>query len=357
MKAVRNRLEQKVWRVAAVGVVAFLVALPITAIRAFYQPVGASSFLTTVAVGLCYGFAYVVVFDAVLPALVRRMGAERRGTVLNALLGMTGLAAGIGLGGSVNEIVTGWMGVSTAQHWWVGGSILVIARLLQLDHEALHRRIDEKILSEERLRYQAARAELQALQARADPHFLFNSLNMIAGLIEEDPKQAVDVVTRLAALYQYTLRASRMPTVALSEEIEAVATFLEIHALRFEDRISYTIEVDESLATVPVPSLCLQPLVENAVLHGAGDRGDNVTVRVSARTEGATLHLLVEDDGPGPGASSHRGSGTALADLEERLALVSDGRVRLATGARQPRGFFSRVEVSPVAAVGQGGTT
>jgi two-component system sensor histidine kinase AlgZ len=164
-------------------------------------------------------------------------------------------------------------------------------------------------------------AQLQALQARTNPHFFFNSINTVSSLIPDNPALAERTLERLADLFRYALDASKTRVVPLSREVEMVRDYLEIQRARFGDRLSCTVELDPAAAAVEVPPLLLQPLVENAILHGLAERKQG-TVAVEIRRLGAQVILEVRDDGPGPGASLHRGTQTAVKDLRERLRLL-----------------------------------
>lgn len=190
-------------------------------------------------------------------------------------------------------------------------------------------RIEEIELRELRARHESLAAQAKALQARIQPHFLFNCLNTVASLIQEDPRRAEAMVEKLSDLFRYTLDASKEVYVALADELAAVEGYLELESLRYGERLKAVLHADPDCDDVPVPPLVLQPLVENAVVHGIAPRraGGRVEVRVERRSE--VLVLQVEDDGAGPGASHHHGSGTALADLRQRLELLYRGRASL----------------------------
>ncbi len=181
----------------------------------------------------------------------------------------------------------------------------------------------------------ALQAELRSLQSRTNPHFFFNALNTVAGLITENPRRAEEAIERIADIFRYSLNASRQKKVPLGDEIEAVRAYLEMEALRFEDRFEWRIDVDEDAAATPVPPLALQPLVENAVRHGVEGRGSG-SVKVTSYREGGMLRISIQDDGPGPGRSAHAGTRTSLRELGERLRLLYGGRAALdvARGAR-----------------------
>lgn len=193
-------------------------------------------------------------------------------------------------------------------------------------------RLRNKALAVERLamaeRQAALAAQLQALQARTNPHFFFNSINTVASLITDDPVLAERTLERLADLFRYALDTGKTRVVPLSREFDMVKDYLAIQQARFGERLEVHVELAPGAAGVEVPPLCLQPLVENAILHGLADRRHG-RVSVTARQVGAEVFIEVRDDGPGPGASSHQGTQTSVAELRERLKLMFGEKGRL----------------------------
>ena len=172
----------------------------------------------------------------------------------------------------------------------------------------------------ERVRAELAQAELRALRAQIHPHFLFNTLNSIAALIAENPRAAEETTTRLAEVFRYTLKASGQEHASLADELEFLRSYLAIERVRFGDRLRVEESVEPGLESVPVPSLLLQPLVENAVRHGVASRPAGGTVRIAARRDGDRLVIEVADDGPGfDGDRPASGAGFGLHSVRERL--------------------------------------
>jgi LytS/YehU family sensor histidine kinase len=167
----------------------------------------------------------------------------------------------------------------------------------------------------------AVEMKLQALQAKINPHFLFNALNTIAGLIAEAPERAEGVVIKLSKLFRYTLTATEKDRVLLSEELAIVRSYLEIEQARFGDRLAFEIRQDPNIDGVTLPGLTLQPLVENCVKHGLRSKLQGGKVLVIANVDGDSCHLVVEDDGVGMAAGAGRG-GHGLANVRERLQLA-----------------------------------
>ena len=188
-------------------------------------------------------------------------------------------------------------------------------------------------------------ARLSALSARTDPHFLFNSLNSIAALIADDPELAERAVLSLAALFRYVLEGSSATHVALGDELAFVRAYLALEGLRYADRLTVSIDVAPSLSAVQIPPLILQPLVENALRHGLAARPERLTIAVQISAQAGQLTITVDDDGPGPGASQHRGARTSQADLQQRLALAYGSRARFETGRSPLGGFRAMLEL------------
>jgi len=174
---------------------------------------------------------------------------------------------------------------------------------------------------EARLEVELARAQLDALRLEIHPHFLFNTLNSIAALIRvKDTGQALEMVLGLSELMRATVDGPRDHLVPLATEIDFVRRYADLQRARFADRLEITWDVDETALAVPVPTLLLQPLVENAIRHGAaGPKRCRVTI--SARLESGRLHLRVIDDGIGlpDGFELTRDAGTGLSNTASRL--------------------------------------
>jgi two-component system LytT family sensor kinase len=171
-------------------------------------------------------------------------------------------------------------------------------------------------------------AELRALENQVNPHFLFNCLNTLRGMIAENPDQARDMVTRLANILRYNLRQDRTPTIPLSEELEVVSDYLALESIRFEDRLRVHFEIDPGAARVPVPSMLLQTLVENALKHGLARLPEGGDLRIHASADSNTLSLRVENTGslatPDSGST-----GVGLKNARDRLRLLYGDRATL----------------------------
>lgn len=183
-----------------------------------------------------------------------------------------------------------------------------------------YRQAVERARAVEQARAELAEAELRALRAQIHPHFLFNTLNTIAALIAENPRAAEDTTTRLAEVFRYVLQASDRDRSRLGDELAFVRAYLDIERTRFGDRLRVVEAIEAGLELVTVPSLLLQPLVENAVRHGAAARPSGGTVRLEARRAEGRLVIEIGDDGPGMnGGGRPGGNGFGLHSVRERL--------------------------------------
>ena len=164
-----------------------------------------------------------------------------------------------------------------------------------------------------------ARARLDALRMQLQPHFLFNTLNTIGGLVYEDPKKADAILTALSDLLRMSLETSREMEMPLSREMEFVERYLEIMHARFEQRVRFQIEVDADVRDALVPPMLLQPIVENAVEHGLQPKPEGGVVAVNASRQAGRLCLEVRDDGVGLSATNATIEGVGLQNTRARL--------------------------------------
>ncbi len=178
-----------------------------------------------------------------------------------------------------------------------------------------------------------AEAQLNNLKGQINPHFLFNTLNMISATMYDDVKKADRLIMRLSDLLRMALDQSKQNLIPLGDELAFLDNYLEIIRVRFEDQLTVSVEVDEAARSALTPSLILQPLVENAVVHGMADRVAGGAIEVTAAIAGDRLRLTVSDNGPGLPADYDlaRRQGVGLRNTAERCArlLGDDARLTL----------------------------
>jgi signal transduction histidine kinase len=189
-------------------------------------------------------------------------------------------------------------------------------------------RLQERKLEQEQrareLSLHASRSELKALRAQINPHFLFNALNSIAGLIHRDPAVADRTIEQLADVFRYALRGAESEWAILDDEMDFVRSYLAVERARFGDRLRTDVRIDTSVRGARIPTMIVQTLVENAVKHGAATVRGAASVIVDAHTENGRLVVSVADNGPGfdardlPAAPRARG-GYGLVNVRQRL--------------------------------------
>jgi two-component system, LytTR family, sensor kinase len=185
-----------------------------------------------------------------------------------------------------------------------------------------YRQAAARELAASQLHASLAQARLRVLQAQLEPHFLFNTLNAISMLALEGNHQAVvDTIARLRELLRVSLSHDRPQEVSLARELQLVEGYLGIQRVRFADRLVVAYDVDAEILDAIVPSMILQPLVENAVIHGIATDTGTCRVMITAARERASLRLEVRDTGPGFAAAggSPRGEGIGLVNTHARL--------------------------------------
>jgi len=171
-----------------------------------------------------------------------------------------------------------------------------------------------------RLSEQLSKAQLNALRRQIEPHFLFNTLNAIAGLVREGRSDAaVSMIAGLSDFLRRVVNDSDRQQVPLSEELEFTQKYLEIQKVRFAERLQCSVDVPAELLGAQVPSLILQPMVENAVKHGIARRVQGGAIRISAARNNGTLTLRVYNDGPSLPAGWNDTAGVGIANVRTRL--------------------------------------
>lgn len=193
---------------------------------------------------------------------------------------------------------------------------------------------------------EATRLALENLRAQLQPHFLFNTLQSISTLIYRDQHAADRMLTQLSDLLRLSLRNTGVQEVPLSEELGFLERYLAIMRVRFGDRLVISVDTPPDVMDALVPSLVLQPIVENAIEHGMADRPDVGHVSVRVTKDGPSLHLEVSDDGPGlAGAPPSAGNGIGLANTRERLARLYGAAGRVETNSANEGGLTVRLTI------------
>jgi hypothetical protein len=187
-------------------------------------------------------------------------------------------------------------------------------------------------------------AELRLLKSQLNPHFLFNALNTVRSLIAENPARAQSAVTHLANTLRYTLSSRQDELVTLSQEMDIVADYLELEAMRFEDRLRIENNISQDAAGARIPMMLLQTLVENAIKHGIAELPSGGVLRVSAVVQDDLLNLEVENSRPeAPVPAAHESVG--LRNARDRLRLLFGARASLDLDLSRPTVATARLRI------------
>ncbi len=215
-----------------------------------------------------------------------------------------------------------WLAGETQSGWWVLRNLIVSLVLGGIILRYFF--LQQQLLRQEQMELQS---RLDSLRARIRPHFLFNTLNSIASLIVSRPESAEQAVEDLAELFRASLKENRGAT-TVADELRLCELYLGIEQLRLGDRLRVEWQVDATLLDAPMPSLVLQPLVENAVYHGIARLPEGGVITVVLDREGDSVRVTVDNPVPA-GAQSSEGNQMALANVEQRLQVIYGARAGL----------------------------
>jgi LytS/YehU family sensor histidine kinase len=222
---------------------------------------------------------------------------------------------------------------------------LLIARGVDAIRSAQERYVHD--IREQEMRKLAAEAELRALRAQVNPHFLFNALTTIGYLIQTSPERALGTLMRLSGLLRGVLKSGE-EFVTIGEELDLIEAYLDIERARFEDRLRVYIDVPWELRQLRIPALVIQPLVENAIKHGISECAAGGEVRISARLQEDTVLISVIDTGNGATDSvfqQRKARGVGLSNVEQRLLRYGSGPIPLVVQSVPGIGTTAEVRV------------
>jgi two-component system LytT family sensor kinase len=211
--------------------------------------------------------------------------------------------------------------------------------------------LHEQIARMDKLESQASSAQLAMLRYQLNPHFLFNTLNSISTLVLlKQTERANAMLSRLSSFLRYTLVNEPSGSVTLEQEVETLKLYLDIEKMRFEDRLRTTFTVDPRVAKARLPSLLLQPLVENAIKYAVTPQEEGADIAVDAHLAGDRVQITVSDTGPGLNegmtrSTSQAGTGVGLPNIRDRLNQAYDGNARFETSAGPTGGFTVLIEI------------
>ena len=226
-------------------------------------------------------------------------------------------------------------------------TVLAVATPIKIWNSA---RIEHRLQEQEKL---LLAAKIEALKSQINPHFLFNTLTSISSLIRSQPDTARTLITKLSALLRRLMR-SHQHFVTLREELESIDEYLDIEVTRFGPKLQVRKEIDPSTTDVIVPSMILQPLVENSIKHGLTRKMEPGTIVIRSRREHGRAVIEVEDDGMGfllERLDAPMASGIGLANVRERLRVIYGATYQLTLTSQPGLGTTARIEVPELLAV------
>lgn len=290
-------------------------------------------------VSLCVGFTIHLLFDlgARLIGVARLRGlAKGQRIVFFTVVPIVGVAIGwpVGVRWALGTDLRGWFSLDRP-----GALVGTVALFLLVGFVffTFFASKHQQIQAENR----ATEAQLKLLQGQIEPHFLFNTLANVIGLMERDPPRAKAMLESFVDYLRSSLGSLRHEAHTLGDELALVEAYLQVIGMRMDDRLHWHVDVPEALRPLPLPALILQPLVENAVVHGLEPKIEGGRLLLRGRADAGCLELSVEDDGLGLTAAAAvrgNGSGTAIANIRERL--------------QQRFGSLATLDIDPLAAQG-----
>jgi two-component system LytT family sensor kinase len=191
------------------------------------------------------------------------------------------------------------------------------------------------------LQAQLSEARLDALRMQLNPHFLFNTLHAVSALVERDPGGVRRMIARLSELLRHTMDSDAPNEVPLRDELSILRRYIEIMEIRFQGRLTVTTEIDDAALDALVPNLVLQPIVENALEHGAARASADGRIEIAAHISGDRLVLTVRDNGPG--VERNAGAGVGLANTRARLAQLYADQSSLSLSSAPGGGAISEI--------------
>jgi AcrR family transcriptional regulator len=293
----------------------------------------------------CIGLS-IFSINAALGPLCSRRGLRWLSVLAIPLGGLVGIIATSLI--TEGAVGTGVLTQPTKLGAWLGGTLVFGSAITYYFHsrEELAERkeqLQQQEVAQATQQQRLAEAHLKLLQAQMEPHFLFNTLSNILGLIDDRPAEARRMLANLTSYLRGSLQRTREGATTLGDEVDLLRAYLEIQAVRMGGRLHYAVEVADELRPLPLAPLLLQPLVENAVRHGLEPRIEGGEVEVRASREGDGLVLRVRDTGVGLTGSAAPGIG--LANVRSRLQALHGERASMVIRPNKPQGLVVELMV------------
>ncbi|MCL1909006.1 MAG: histidine kinase [Holophagaceae bacterium] len=299
------------------------------------SPAGSLAFGTLAAT-----FAATVFLPVYYPCLALQPEKTNVAILLPSLIALACLFGSIWAGAAYSAVqLIKWLGHESVyapgflDFLMLGSLACIVTEAIYYSYIARRRSAEAERLEQE-LRVMAREAELRALRAQLNPHFLFNSLNSISALTTVEPERARQMCVLLSDFLRKSLHLGEQLSVPLSEELDLMGNYLAIEQLRFSPRLSIEWEIDESSVCAEIPTLLLQPLIENAVKHGISQLIEGGTVKVRTEANGDSILVLIENPMDSD-VTPRKGLGLGIRQVHQRLEAFfgGDGRMEISSGS------------------------
>lgn len=230
-------------------------------------------------------------------------------------------------------------------NWFIMFFALALGRGAHLYFREINQSIiNKKDVEMSKLKELKAQAEINSINARINPHFLYNSLNSIAGLIKSEPSKAEKMALSLSDMFRYSINRNNDQFLTIKEEVEVVRAYLEIEQIRFGEKLKYTIDVDSNCDELKIPRFLIQPLVENAIKHGVSKIEETGIVRLEIKQMGGKLIIKVSDNGPGFPEGLVGGYG--IQGIYDLLNLIYGDKAELSWQNEPEKSIFIKIDLS-----------
>jgi two-component system LytT family sensor kinase len=258
---------------------------------------------------------------------------HKRKLLLHILLTLSGMFVGSELAIFIDNTFLGYMNISfwSFLHLKILGGNFLVAGIFGIgghSYVRVKKRLEQKIIENQKIKHLQTRSQLMALQSKINPHFLFNTLNTMLNLVYKSPGKVETMILNLSDIYRQVLRLPNNEGITIKEEGNIIREYLEIEKIRMGSRLDFTIYLDPQAANVKIPALLIEPIVENAVIHGISPKpaGGKIDIKITKAEN--IIEVKVQDNGTGF-ENNEPAFGFGLQSIRERLQLVYKEKAKL----------------------------
>jgi sensor histidine kinase YesM len=258
---------------------------------------------------------------------------HKRKLLLHILLTLSGMFVGSELAIFIDSTFLGYMNIPfwSLLHLQILGANFLVAGIFGIgghSYVRVKKRLEQKIIENQKIKHLQTRSQLMALQSKINPHFLFNTLNTMLNLVYKSPGKVETMILNLSDIYRKVLRLPDNEGITIREEANIIREYLEIERIRMGSRLDFTLSLDPQVENVKIPPLLIEPIVENAVIHGISPKPTGGKIDIKITKNGNMIDVQVQDNGIG--FKNHEPAfGFGLQSIRERLQLVYKEKAQL----------------------------